>query len=235
MYQLYIANKNYSSWSLRPWLLMQVLAIPFEEKQQQFQSNDNSAQFKTFAPNAKVPCLHHNNWVVWDSLAIVEYLAERHAGVWPQDDKNRSWARSAAAEMHSGFSALRSYCPFHAGGRFDKTPLPDAVLTDLTRLEQLWLEGLQRFGGPYLAGADFSAADAFYAPVLFRIQSYQLPVAASVLPYIDLMMKLPAMQLWYQQALTEPFRDDEHEIAALGSGKLIADHRSGSANSSDVG
>ncbi len=84
----------------------------------------------------------------------------------------------AAAEMHSGFNALRSYCPFHAGGRFDKTPLPDAVLTDLKRLEQLWQEGLQRFGGPYLAGAHFSAVDAFYAPVLFRIQSYQLPVAA---------------------------------------------------------
>lgn len=235
MYQLYIANKNYSSWSLRPWLLLQVLAIPFEEKQVQFQSNDNSAQFKIFAPNAKVPCLYHDSWVVWDSLAIVEYLAERHAGVWPQDHKARSWARSASAEMHSGFSALRSYCPFHAGGRFDKTPLPGAVLDDLKRLEQLWLEGLHRFGGPYLAGPHFSAVDAFYAPVLFRIQSYQLPVAASVLPYMDLMLKIPAMQLWYQQALAEPFRDEEHEIAALGTGTLIADHRVGSANSSAVG
>lgn len=235
MYQLYIANKNYSSWSLRPWLLMQVLAIPFEEKQVQFQSNDNSAQFKIFAPNAKVPCLYHDSWVVWDSLAIVEYLAERHAGVWPEDHKARSWARSASAEMHSGFSALRSYCPFHAGGRFDKTPLPGAVLDDLKRLEQLWQEGLHRFGGPYLAGAHFSAVDAFYAPVLFRIQSYQLPVAAAVIPYMDLMLKLAATQLWYQQALAEPFRDEEHEIAALGTGTLIADHRLGSANSSAVG
>lgn len=235
MYQLYIANKNYSSWSLRPWLLLQVLAIPFEEKQVQFQSNDNSAQFKIFAPNAKVPCLYHDSWVVWDSLAIVEYLAERHTGVWPEDHQARSWARSASAEMHSGFSALRSYCPFHAGGRFDKSPLPGAVQDDLKRLEQLWQEGLHRFGGPYLAGTHFSAVDAFYAPVLFRIQSYQLPVAAPVLPYMDLMLKLPAMQLWYQQALAEPFRDEEHEIAALGTGTLIADHRLGSANSSAVG
>jgi glutathione S-transferase len=232
MYQLYIGNKNYSSWSLRPWLLMQTLAIPFEEKQVLFQSNDNSSRFKQFAPNARVPCLHHNQWVVWDSLAIVEYLAERHAGVWPQNAQARSWARSAVAEMHSGFQAIRSYCPFHAGGRFDKSPYPDAVLQDLKRLEQLWQEGLQRFAGPYLAGAEFSAADAFYAPVLFRLQSYQLPVTAAVTPYIQLMMALPAMQLWYQQALAEPFWDDEHEMAALGSGQLLADHRLGAASSS---
>lgn len=225
MYQLFIANKNYSSWSLRPWLLLTELGIAFEEKQVQFLSNDNAAVFKDFAPNAKVPCLHDGGWVVWDSLAIVEYLAERHSGVWPADAKARSWARSASAEMHSGFTGLRSYCPFHAGGRFDKSPLPAAVMQDLKRINELWQQGLDSFGGPYLAGANFSAVDAFYAPVVFRCQTYGLPLSEQAADYARFLLQKPAMQLWYQQALAEPYRETEHEAAALGQGKMLADYR----------
>ncbi|WP_337878602.1 glutathione S-transferase family protein [Rheinheimera sp.] len=225
MYQLFIANKNYSSWSLRPWLLLTELGIAFEEQQVLFRSNDNAGLFKGFAPNAKVPCLHDDGWVVWDSLAIVEYLAERHPGVWPADAKARSWARSASAEMHSGFSALRGYCPFHAAGRFDKTPLPAAVLTDLQRISELWLQGISWFGGPYLAGSAFSAVDAFFAPVVFRCQSYGLPLSEPAATYACFLLQQAGMQLWYRQALAEPYREAEHEQAALGQGKLLADHR----------
>ncbi|MFZ1679628.1 MAG: glutathione S-transferase, partial [Rhizobiaceae bacterium] len=115
MYELFIANKNYSSWSLRPWVLMTALAIPFRETLVRFIEGENRDRFLKFAPNARVPCLHHDGLVIWDSLAIVEYLAERHSGVWPADMTARAWARSAAAEMHSGFSALRSSRPMCIG------------------------------------------------------------------------------------------------------------------------
>ena len=180
-YTLFTANRNYSSWSLRPWILMRALDIPFEDRIVPFGGPDNSAEFRSFAPNGKVPCLHHGGTVVWDSLAIIEYLAERHEGVWPADANARAWARCAAAEMHSGFSALRNICPMSVGVRAELHDIPTALQADIDRIAEIFADGLDRFGGPWLAGADFSAVDAFYAPVAFRVRSFGLDVGDSAI------------------------------------------------------
>ena len=183
MYTLYIANKNYSSWSLRPWSLMRELSIPFEERLVPFSSLDNWAEFRAFAPSGKVPCLLDGDTVVWDSLAIVEYLAERHAGVWPADAQARAWARCAAAEMHSGFTALRERCTMNCGLRVRLREMPPPLARDVNRIGELWRNGLQRFGGPFLAGPAFTAVDAFFAPVAFRVQTYGLALDESAAAY----------------------------------------------------
>ena len=219
MYELYIANKNYSSWSLRPWLLMVERAIPFEERQVALQEGSSWDAFRRFAPNGKVPCLRAGETVVWDSLAIVEYLAEHHPGVWPADDAARTWARCASAEMHSGFVALRSTCPMNCGVRVRLHAIEPSLQRDLGRLSELWNEGLERFGGPYLAGAQFSAVDAFFAPVAWRIQSYGLPLDERSLAYARRLRELPGMQRWYAAALTETARlnDSEHTASRVGT------------------
>jgi glutathione S-transferase len=226
MYTLYIANKNYSSWSLRPWVLLTQLGIPFEEKLTPFLGTSSSwSAFRSFSPTGKVPCLHDGDLTVWESLAIAEYVAERHHSVWPADPRARAWARSAAAEMHSGFEALRSHCPMNCGIRLQLREHPAALTRDLTRLQELWNEGLSRFGGPYLAGAEFSAVDAFFAPVVFRIQSYQLPVDAQAHGYVQRMLALSAMQRWYEAGLKETWRDPDHEEETLRQGTLLQDLR----------
>lgn len=227
MYTLYIGNRNYSSWSLRPWVLLTELGIPFEEKLTPFQQGTSSswAVFRAFSPTGKVPCLHDGDTTVWESLSIVEYLAERHAGVWPADSRARAWARSAVAEMHAGFEALRSHCPMNCGIRLQLNSTPATLTRDLTRLQELWNQGLARFGGPYLAGAAFGAVDAFYAPVVFRIQSYQLPVDKASGAYVQRMLALPGMQRWYAEALQETWRDPDHEEETLRQGTLLQDLR----------
>ena len=175
MYDLYIGNKNYSSWSLRPWVLLRELDIPFHEKLVVFGSDD----FREFSPTGKVPCLVDGQTTVWDSLAITEYVGERHANVWPAEAAARAWARSAAAEMHSGFSALRDACTMNCGIRVKLHNVSAALQRDLSRLESLWADGIARFGGPFLTGQRFCAVDAFFAPVAFRIQSYEPPVDAA--------------------------------------------------------
>ncbi len=172
MNQLHIANKNYSSWSLRPWVLMAALDIPFTEQLTPFSTGAVQTALKAFSPTAKVPCLADDQHVVWDSLAIVEYLAERHRGVWPEESKARTWARCASAEMHSGFTALRNQCSMSCGVRVALPEISAALRDELARLDVLWTECLTRFGGPFLAGNTFSAVDAFFAPVVFRIQTY---------------------------------------------------------------
>jgi glutathione S-transferase len=174
MYDLFIGNKNYSSWSLRPWVLMQELGIPFRERQVMF--DGTNASFREFSPTGKVPCLVDGQVTVWDSLSITEYLGERHAGVWPAEAVARAWARSAAAEMHSGFFALRNICTMNCGIRVKLAKVDDALRRDLGRLEELWADGLGRFGGPFLTGPRFCAVDAFFAPVAFRIQTYEPPI-----------------------------------------------------------
>jgi glutathione S-transferase len=176
MYELYITNKNYSSWSLRPWVLMRHLEIPFEERLVPLPTDgsDSGPLFRAVSPSGRVPCLREDETVVWDSLAITEYLAERHSGVWPTDPVIRAWARSAAAEMHAGFGALRELCTMSCGIRVRVDDVPPALAQDLARLVALWSDGHARFDGPFLAGAAFTAADAFYAPVAFRIQTYGL-------------------------------------------------------------
>ncbi len=225
MYRLHIANKNYSSWSLRPWVLLKALDIPFEENLHLFPAEHVWDTFRRFAPNGKVPCLHDGDTLVWDSLAIVEYLAERHPGVWPTDARARTWARCAAAEMHSGFAALRSQCSMSCGVRVALHELSPLLQRDLARINELWSEGLEKFGGPFLAGAQFTAVDAFYAPVVFRAQTYQLPLAEAPALYAERLLALPAMREWYQAALQETWREPEHEREILSAGKLTVDLR----------
>lgn len=227
MYTLYIANKNYSSWSLRPWVLLTELDIPFEEKLTPFKGGTSSSwdSFREFSPTGKVPCLRDGDTVVWESLAIVEYIAENHASVWPADKVARAWARSAAAEMHAGFQELRSQCPMNCGIRLRLHEISSALLRDITRLQELWSEGLQRFGGPFLAGNTFTAADAFYAPVTFRIQSYQLAIDGTCKAYVQRMLALPSMRHWYEAALKETWRDPDHEEETLRQGSLLQDLR----------
>jgi glutathione S-transferase len=211
MYDLYIANKNYSSWSLRPWVLMRELAIPFREILVPFGGPQNPDAFRHFSPTGKVPCLVDGDITVWDSLAITEYLGERHAGVWPAEAAARAWARSAAAEMHSGFQALRNTCSMSCGLRITLHSVDAALTRDLKRIEALWADGHARFGGPFLTGPKFCAADAFYAPVAFRFQTYDLPFGADARRYAAQLLALPSMQTWYGAALAETFRDAEHD------------------------
>jgi glutathione S-transferase len=182
-------------------------------------------RYRAVAPSGKVPCLADGERCIWDSLSIMEYLHERHAGVWPADAGARAWARSAAAEMHSGFFALRQQCSMSCGVRIRLLAHTTGLTFDLTRLGALFEEGLQRFGGPFLAGAPFSAVDAFYAPVAFRVQTYGLKLRAGAEAYLAHLLRQRSLVDWYAEALAERFRDKDHdmEIAALGT--VIEDRR----------
>ncbi|OAZ98658.1 glutathione S-transferase family protein [Halomonas sp. G11] len=227
MFELYIANKNYSSWSLRPWVLMKALEIPFNEHLMPFEGGFGASHeaFRRFSPSGLVPCLVDGELAVWDSLAIVEYLAEQHTNVWPADKAARAWARSATAEMHSGFGALRDECSMNCGVRVELNGLSDKLKADVYRLDALWQQGVERFGGPFLAGKHVSAVDAFYAPVAFRAQTFNLPLSAPSQAYVERLLALPAMQAWYQAALEEPWREPMHEAETLKNGTLKADLR----------
>lgn len=225
MYQLYIANKNYSSWSLRPWLLMTELGIPFEERIQKFESTHNWERFRKFSPTGRVPCLVDGDVTVWDSLGITEYLAERHYTVWPRDERARAWARCASAEMHSSFAALRDKCSMNCGVRVRLFEISASLQKDIDRINELWGDGLRRFGGPYLAGAAFTAVDAFYAPVMFRAQSYGFGLTEQATEYATRMIELPFMRAWYNAALAETWRDAEHDQDIVRNGEVIADFR----------
>lgn len=225
MYDLYIANKNYSSWSLRPWVLMRELEIAFRETLLPFGQEALWQSFRKISPSGKVPCLIDGGTVVWDSLAIAEYLAEEHAGVWPGQAAARAWARSAAAEMHSGFGELRSRCSMTCGQRVRLNEIPPALEREIARLQFLWNEGLSRFGGPYLAGEAFTAADAFYAPVAFRVRTYGLALDAPAAAYADRLLNTRAMREWYADALKETLRDPPHEEDVMRLGTVLEDLR----------
>lgn len=227
MFDLYIANKNYSSWSLRPWVLMKVLEIPFNEHLMPFEGGFGASHeaFKRFSPSGLVPCLVDGETAIWDSLAIVEYLAEQHDEVWPADRAARAWARSASAEMHSGFGALRDECSMNCGMRVALNRLSAKLSADVARLDAMWQQGLERFGGPFLAGKHFTAVDAFYAPVAFRAQTFKLPLSGASQAYVERLLALPAMQAWYQAALEESWREPMHEAETLKNGTLKADYR----------
>lgn len=223
---LHIANKNYSSWSLRPWVLLNELGVPFEERMHVFGEGSNWASFRVFSPNGRVPCLHDGDTVVWDSLAIAEYLAERYPA-WPHDASARIWARCTAAEMHAGFGALRAQCSMSCGQRVRLRAFDAALAADVARIDELWSEGLRRFGGPFLAGERFTAVDAFYAPVAFRVQTYGLALGTESAAYATRLLALPSMQRWYDEALAEPWRDAPHEREIAGVGRVTADLRTG--------
>ncbi|KXH34229.1 glutathione S-transferase domain-containing protein [Colletotrichum salicis] len=223
-YVLYVANKRYSSWSMRPWVLLKALNIPFEERLQTFVAGLRQPAFLSFSPTGKVPTLQDSDTTVWDSLAIVEYIAEDHPAAWPQDKVARAFARSAAAEMHTGFEALRDQCSMNVALRIDLGGPPDAALQrDLDRLEQLWVEGLTRFGGPYLAGGEFSAADAFFAPVATRIQTFGLKVSEPVMKYVQTLLEHPAVNQWVVEGIAETAREPYHEKDVLRGRKLLKD------------
>lgn len=225
MYELYIANKNYSSWSLRPWLLLRQLGIPFAEHLLPFGQGDAWEAYRAVSPSGKVPCLIDGEIVVWDSLSIAEYLGERHQAVWPANRVARAWARSAAAEMHSGFSELRSRCSMTCGVILRLSEFPAALERDVARLNALWTEGLNRFGGPFLAGETFTAVDAFFAPVAFRVRSYGLSLEPVAAEYGVRLLGLPAMKKWYADALEEKFRDAAHEEDMRRMGTVLQDLR----------
>ncbi len=204
---------------------MRARGIAFEERLTPFGEGSNWDAFRTFSPSGKVPCLVDGDVAVWDSLAIVEYLAERHTGVWPQDMKARAWARCAAAEMHSGFAALRTDCSMTVGQRVHLHAMSAALQQDVARIDELWNEGLRRFGGPYLAGAEVTAVDAFFAPVAFRVQTYSLPLGERAAAYAAGVLALPAMREWADGAIDESWRESSHEAHIRAVGEVIEDRR----------
>jgi len=223
-YTLHIANKNYSSWSLRPWVLMRACGIEFEEALHRF-TPGSPGDFRGISPSGRVPWLEDGDTLVWDSLAIAEYLAERHPQVWPADDRARAWARCAAAEMHSGFATLRNEHGMNIGVRVAVTNRSPGLLADIARIERLWSEGMARFDGPWLAGSEFSAVDAFFAPVVYRFRSYGVAVADTTADYMDVMLGHPAMREWELAALDEDFRDPAHEAELAQIGTVTDDLR----------
>lgn len=224
MYTLLIGNQNYSSWSLRPWVLMKHLGIAFEERKYAFGSPEWQ-QVRDISPTGLVPCLIDGETVVWESLAIVEYLAEKHPGVWPADPVARAWARSATSEMHGGFSALRNVCSMSVGLTVALNGIPPNLAGDIGRINALWGDGLGRFGGPFLAGAAFTAVDAFYCPVAFRVQTYGLTLEPAAQAYAERLLALPAMREWYEAAIAETWRDPNHEDDFRAHGRVIEDRR----------
>jgi glutathione S-transferase len=224
---LITANRNYSSWSLRPWLLMKALGLDFEDRLEPFTKPNNYAEFRAFSPTGQVPVLRHEGRTIYDSLGITLYLADRHPAVWPTDADARAWAQCAVAEMHSGFSALRNDCTMNVGVRVKPKPMSAALTANVARIRELWAEGLSRFGGPYLAGADFSAADAFFAPVAFRVRTYGLDVGTVGQAWVDHILAHPAMQQWEAEALSESWREAGHGEELRACGEVIADYRIG--------
>jgi len=214
MYTIYIGNKNYSSWSLRGWLATKLSGAPFREVKIQLRGTYNPDN-RAFSPTALVPALHDGDVQVWDTLAISEYLAERHAGMWPKDTIARAWARSIAAEMHSGFSALRNEMAMCIRERVDVRPWSDALATNIARIEEIWTQTRERFGrgGDYLLGA-FSLADVFYAPVAFRFQTYLVTPKGIAGEYLSALLAHPFVREWEQAALaeTEIIEADEPRI-----------------------
>ncbi|MFN7725073.1 MAG: glutathione S-transferase family protein [Rubrivivax sp.] len=210
--QLLIGNKNYSSWSMRPWVLMRQLGIAFEERRLRFDFTEGSAYRQTVLavnPTGAVPVLLDDGFAVWDTLAIVEYLAEHapQAGVWPADPRARARARSLCAEMHSGFGPLRQHCPQNLEAQLPEVGArvwteQAGVQRNVARLQAMWADALQASGGPFLFGA-FSAVDAYFAPVVMRLKTYALPVNDTTAAYMARVQAAPGVAAFIEQALAE--------------------------------
>ena len=213
MLKLYIGNKNYSSWSMRPWVLLRQAGIEFEEVQLRFDSFSADSNFKQrlgkISPAGRVPVLLDGELVVWDTLAIAEYVAEKFPDLhlWPRDVRARARARSIVAEMHSGFGALRSACGMNIEARLTETGAiiwrdNAGVRADVGRLTAMWQELLAEHGGPMLFG-EFGIADAYFTPVMMRFRTYALPVPAVITAYMDRVCALPGVAAWIDAALAE--------------------------------
>ena len=213
MLKLYIGNKNYSSWSMRPWVLLKQAGIPFEEVMVRFDSFDTGSTFKNTlkdqTPTGKVPVLVEGELAVWDTLAIAEYVAEQYPDkqLWPRDKAARARARSVCAEMHAGFTALRGACPMNIEASLQDIGAlawrdKPAVRADVSRLVAMWSELLAAHKGPMLFGG-FSAADAYFAPVCMRLKTYALPVPPVISAYVERVRALPGVKAWIDDALVE--------------------------------
>ncbi len=205
-----IGSKNFSSWSLRGWLALRQTGAPYDEMLVSFGDSDWREQVKRHSPSGRVPYLRDGEIGIWDSLAITEYLAEKFpgAGLWPADPRARALARSAVAEMHSGFQALRGAMPMDLQANAPGKGHTPEALADAARVQEIWRDCRARFGagGPFLFGA-FSAADCFYAPVTFRFSSYGVPMDAAARAYVAAVAAHPPMQEWRDAALREPHVD----------------------------
>jgi glutathione S-transferase len=214
--QLVIANKNYSSWSFRPWIAMKALGIAFEEILVPFGSPLGNPDFKqrlaAYTPTGLVPVLIDGGVHVWETLAILEYLAEKFPdkGLWPVEVRARAQARAVASEMHAGFSALRGECPMNIRRPVRPRDISAAAQANVARLESMWADCRSRHGGPFLFGA-FCAADAMYAPVVARLATYGIKVSRDTLGYMEAVMALPAWAEWKKGALAESWIVAEDE------------------------
>jgi glutathione S-transferase len=205
-------------------VLMKALIIPFEDRLEEFTKPDNYEDFRKFSPTGQVPVLIDGARVIPDSLGITLYLAERHAGVWPQDEEACVFAQGAVAEMHGGFGHLRNDCTMNVGVRVTPKPMSEGLQRNIARVREIFETGLARFGGPWLAGADFSAVDAFYAPVAFRIRTYGLDVGKGQ-TWVNHILAHPAMLEWERAALAETWREVSHEEELAAAGVITADYR----------
>lgn len=204
---LFIANKKYSSWSFRPWILLKVKAIVFEEQLVPLDFESGNKRYKEFNPAGKVPALQHGDLAVWDSLAIMEYVAELYPekNLWPKDPKARAHARSIVAEMHSGFMDLRNECPMNMCREPGKISVSNGVIKDIQRIEAIWADCLETYQGPFLFG-EFSIADAMYAPVVNRLFAYDFDHnKQSTQAYCERMKSLDAWKIWQGDAQAEPW------------------------------
>jgi len=212
--KLLIGNKNYSTWSMRPWILLRHAGIPFEEELVDFNAEDFKARVTKYSGAGKVPVLVDGELVVWDSLAICEYVAEKspEKGLWPHNREARAVARSVCAEMHSGFQEMRSRLTMNCQVRFSNVLLPKQARREVSRIIEIWRDCRQRFGadGPFLFGR-FSVADAFFAPVTMRFVAYGVDLPAVAKQYVDTIQGLPAMQEWIAAARTETSFVEEDE------------------------
>jgi glutathione S-transferase len=214
MLTLVIGNKNYSSWSLRPWLALKMAEVPFEEIRVVLSRPTTTADILRYSPSARVPCLLDGNLRVWDSLAICEYVNERYASgrMWPTDVQARAQARSVAAEMHSSFAALRGNLPMDIRGRLPErgraAQQRSDVAADIKRVQEIWQTCLDASGGPFLFGA-FSIADAFYAPVVTRFITYVVTLAPTSNGYVQRMLDLAPLRQWSADGAAEPETIDQ--------------------------
>lgn len=222
MYSLYLGNKNYSSWSLRGWLAVKLAGAPFKEVMVGLVGRYNPAN-RAFSPSARVPVLHDGDTVVWDSMGIAEYLAERHPGMWPADAAARAFARCASAEMHSGLQVLRSDMTMCVRERVDVRPWSPELSADIERVIELWNEGRQRFGSgdAYLCGR-FSLVDAFFAPVAYRFRTYGVTPGAAAGRYLQSLLTHPFLQEWEAAALAESTIVEADEPRLLYREKLAS-------------
>ena len=205
MFDLYIGNKNYSSWSLRPWLLMKHFGVPFTEHMVSVAGRDYNPALKPLAGNARVPSLHEDGFQVWESIAIAEFLAERYPAMWPADEKARARARSISAEMHAGFAKLRTAMPMNLKFKLKGKPATPEVQRDIDRVIEIWEEARTRFAtadGPWLFGS-FSVADAMFAPIACRFDVYNVALPPVAAAWRDTLLAHPAMREWSAAALLE--------------------------------